>query len=221
MVSLFGLRSGPLAPGPATRTEGQQRVLDALEALIIAEGFSHLTVADIADKLHCSRRTLYDVAPTKDDLVVMAVAQFVDRLLESMRDVAAAVSNPVEALSALTQLGVDASAAFSPEFERDSMNNARTRSEVGRFDIGLISMIRGLIEDAIRLGEFREGINATLAAHACVGALAAIQDPAVLADASATYGDAVRQHFEIFIAGCTPAKATRQVGRDRRATRST
>ena len=221
MVSLFGLRSGPLAPGPATRTEGQQRVLDALEALIIAEGFSHLTVADIADKLHCSRRTLYDVAPTKDDLVVMAVAQFVDRLLESMRDVAAAVSNPVEALSALTQLGVDASAAFSPEFERDSMNNARTRSEVGRFDIGLISMIRGLIEDAIRLGEFREGINATLAAHACVGALAAIQDPAVLADASATYGDAVRQHFEIFTAGCAPAKSTRQVEKDRRATRST
>ena len=101
-------------------------MLDAFEDLIIAEGFSHLTVAAIADKLHCSRRTLYDIAPTKDDLVVMAVAQFVDRLLEAMRDVAAAVSNPVEALSALTQLGVDASAAFSPEFERDSTHNART-----------------------------------------------------------------------------------------------
>ena len=220
-MSLFGLRSGPLAPGLATRTEGQQRVLDAFEALIIAEGFSHLTVADIAEKLHCSRRTLYDVAPTKDDLVVMAVSQFVDRLLDAMRDVVAAVPDPVQALSALTQLGVDATAAFSPEFERDSMHNARTRSEVGRFDIGLISMIRGLIEDAIRLGEFRQGINATLAAHACVGALAAIQDPAVLADASASYGDAVRQHFEIFTAGCAPTKSTRPAGRDRRASRST
>ena len=213
----FGsLRSDLVAPRPAAHTAGQQRVLDAFEALIIGEGFSHLTVAEIAAKLHCSRRTLYDIAPTKDDLVVLAVARFVDRLLEAMRDAAAAVADPVDALSALTQLGVDTSAAFSPAFELDAMHNARTRAEVGRFDVGLIATIRGLIDDAIRTGKFREGINPTLAAHACVGALAAIQDPAVLAAASATYSDAVRQHFEIFIAGCLPATPIRRVARSRR-----
>ena len=157
-MSLFGsLRSDLVAPRPAAHTAGQQRVLDAFEALIIGEGFSHLTVAEIAAKLHCSRRTLYDIAPTKDDLVVLAVARFVDRLLEAMRDAAAAAPDPVDALSALTQLGVDTSAAFSPAFEIDAMHNARTRAEVGRFDVGLIATIRGLIDDAIRTGQVQGG----------------------------------------------------------------
>ena len=204
----FGHRSDVEASVPAARTEGQQRVLDSFEALIIAGGFAHLTVGDIASELHCSRRTLYDIAPTKDDLVVLAVAQFVDRLLHAMREVALAVPDPVDALAALTQLGVEASAAFSPAFELDATRNARTRREVGRFNIGLIATIRDLIDEAIRVGEFRKGINATLAAHACVGALGAIQDPDVLAEASATYGDAVRQHFETFVAGLRPGVAS-------------
>ena len=39
--------------------------LIALEALILSEGFSSLSVSDIASKLKCSKRTLYELAPSK------------------------------------------------------------------------------------------------------------------------------------------------------------
>ena len=47
-------------------TRRQEQMLDEIGRIALAEGFAHLRVADLAERLHCSRATLYDLAPTKD-----------------------------------------------------------------------------------------------------------------------------------------------------------
>src|SRR5688572_58767 len=75
----------PVSFLPHTTTAGRahtsrhEELLDGLEELLIAEGFRTLTLADLSDRLHCSRRTLYELAPTKDDLVALVVSRFLDR----------------------------------------------------------------------------------------------------------------------------------------------
>ncbi|MEZ5166850.1 MAG: TetR/AcrR family transcriptional regulator [Acidimicrobiales bacterium] len=55
----------------ARLTERQRDLLDGLTALI-ADGFAHLTMADIAAALECSLRTLYGIAASRDALVLVA-----------------------------------------------------------------------------------------------------------------------------------------------------
>ncbi len=52
-------------------------VLDRLEHLFLAEGFSQLTIGGLAAGVGCSRRTLYELAPSKEQLVLVVL----DRLL--------------------------------------------------------------------------------------------------------------------------------------------
>ena len=50
--------TSPVRRGAARRDE----LSDALVALLLAEGFAHLTLDDVAARLRCSKRTLYALA---------------------------------------------------------------------------------------------------------------------------------------------------------------
>ena len=52
--------------GPRRRWSERERVLlDELERIFFAEGLAHLSVADLAARLHVSRSTLYRLAAGK------------------------------------------------------------------------------------------------------------------------------------------------------------
>ena len=49
------------------------------KVLIIAErGFSQVTIAELARELHCSAATLYKIAPSKDSLILLAIARWAE-----------------------------------------------------------------------------------------------------------------------------------------------
>ncbi|MFD6073446.1 TetR/AcrR family transcriptional regulator, partial [Amycolatopsis lurida] len=47
-------------------TARQRALLSELEAVFLAEGFSQFTLDDLAARLHCSKSTLYALAPSKE-----------------------------------------------------------------------------------------------------------------------------------------------------------
>ncbi|MFD5806975.1 TetR/AcrR family transcriptional regulator, partial [Streptomyces sp. NPDC127020] len=51
-------------------------LLDSIEEIFLAEGFTRVTVGELTERLHCSRATLYSVAPTKEQMVVLATKRF-------------------------------------------------------------------------------------------------------------------------------------------------
>src|SRR5204862_2617190 len=65
----------PSRRGAARREE----LFDGLVALLLREGFSELTLDDIAARLRCSKRTLYRLARSKQQLVLAAVVHFLQQ----------------------------------------------------------------------------------------------------------------------------------------------
>ena len=63
-----------------------EEILDALEALILSEGFARLSVSEIASSLRCSKRTLYELAPSKKMLVLLALGKFFSRIRQEADD---------------------------------------------------------------------------------------------------------------------------------------
>ena len=57
-------------------TQRQAELLSRLETLFLNEGFGHLTLDDIASRLHCSKSTLYALAGSKEQLAVRVVGRY-------------------------------------------------------------------------------------------------------------------------------------------------
>lgn len=68
----------PSSGARTTRRTTRRRVelLDALATLFLREGFLELGVGDLAARLQCSRSTLYQVAQSKEQIVLAALRHF-------------------------------------------------------------------------------------------------------------------------------------------------
>jgi AcrR family transcriptional regulator len=54
-------------------TQRQRDLLDELESLFGGDGFAQHSMADLAKQLRCSLNTLYVLAPTRDELILLVV----------------------------------------------------------------------------------------------------------------------------------------------------
>lgn len=93
-------RPRPRLPASAERklTRRQCEILDELEALAVEEGFAELTMAQLAGRVNCSLRTLYGLAPRKDELLLTVI----DRRLHRIgRAAATAIQPGMDPLTAL------------------------------------------------------------------------------------------------------------------------
>jgi len=79
-------------PRHSTRRD---EILDGLIGLFLAGGFLGFSVEDLAERLQCSKSTLYAVAPSKEQLITAVVRAFFRRSAERVDARVAAETDPV------------------------------------------------------------------------------------------------------------------------------
>jgi len=120
---------GARAPRPLLRpdteralTPRQREILDELEALVAKEGLADLTMAEIAARMNCSLRTLYGIAPSKDELVLIVVDRSLHRIGRAAIAGLDGAMSPLDALRAYLRAAHEAvqptTAAFARDFAR-------------------------------------------------------------------------------------------------------
>ena len=77
----------------------RHELLDELVELFLAEGFLELGVGDLAARLRCSRSTIYQVAASKEQIVLAAVRAFFRRAAERIEAQVAGEPDPGARLS--------------------------------------------------------------------------------------------------------------------------
>lgn len=138
--------------GVARRTE----LFDELVALLLAEGFAHLTLDDLAARLRCSKRTLYVLAGSKEQLVRAVVVHFFRAATDRVEAAVAAVTEPsaqvgaylravARELAPASRAFFDDVAAFPPAAEVYERN---TRVAARR--------VQQLVDAGVAGGAFRE-----------------------------------------------------------------
>ena len=112
----------PLLPPDAERrlTERQRQLLYALEELVVRGGLADLTMAEIAGRMNCSLRTLYEISPSKDELVLAVVDRRLHRIGRAAIASLDASMAPLEALrvylAAVNQAVQPSTESFSRDF---------------------------------------------------------------------------------------------------------
>ncbi len=134
-------------------TTRQLEILDALEGSIHDEGMARATMAEIAARLNCSLRTLYEIAPSKDELMLTVVDRRLHRIgRESMRALESAGS-PLSRLRAYlkaTNLAVQPTTAA---FSRDFANVPGAQRLVESHGAYVVAITQAMLDQAVAEAE--------------------------------------------------------------------
>lgn len=133
-------------------TVRQREILDHLGELF-DDGFADLTMAGLAARLSCSLRTLYELAPSRDELVLMVVDRALWRIGRTAVGALDDTMAPLDALRAYLQAATVAVARTTPAFARDlAAVPAAQRLNDAHSDY-LVAVTRCLLDLAVEAGD--------------------------------------------------------------------
>jgi AcrR family transcriptional regulator len=168
----------PAAVLPSERAESlsarQLEVLDELEHLLLGGSFASLTMAEVAGAARCSLRTLYELAPSKDQLVVTIVDRMLWRVGRQAARTIEADQTPLDALRAFLAATTDAVRDVTAAASLDLAATPGALEVARRHEQYLVGIIEALLAAAVDDGSVRDvdvgafavvlaGVGATLA----------------------------------------------------------
>jgi AcrR family transcriptional regulator len=131
-----------------------REVLDELESLFLREGFSGFSVRELAAHVGCSRRTLYEVAPSKDELVLIVLDRFLHRVGRDAIDAIDTSRTFAEQITAYFLGGVELQ-RLTHVFGEDLADDAAARRLFDRHYGYVMAVTEQLVTDGVAAGEFR------------------------------------------------------------------
>jgi AcrR family transcriptional regulator len=178
-----------------------REILDELEALFLDEGFAKLTIGDMAARLRCSRSTLYELAPTRDELILIVVDRRFRRLGRHVRERLDEVHDPLERLRILlaTETSLEMRST-SAHFRTDAVRQPAVDRLITAHYRYATALIRETLEAGIATGRFRK-LDARVVAEIIDAALPRIQDPRLLEESGLTFDDTIGELLALVEAG--------------------
>jgi AcrR family transcriptional regulator len=183
------------ARGTGGRTLSADRtneILSQLEEIFLSSGFAHLTVDALADRLHCSKSTLYAVAQSRDEIVVAVVKHFFRNAARRIESKVEAISDPREKVASyLSGVGEEMS-RVSAHCYSDMVSFEITRSIYDHNSRVAASRVHSMIQDGISSGAFRQ-LHAEFVGEAISVLIGGIQEGTLLQRTGLSSGEAYQE----------------------------
>ncbi len=146
----------------------QLELLDELEHQLLQGGLAELTMAEIAARMGCSLRTLYGLAPSKDELLLTVVDRRLHRIGRAAVEVLEPGMSPLDALRAYLRAAHE---AVQPEAVALSADVAKVAGAGRLFDAHasyLMAVTQSLLDRAVDEGRI-EPVDTAAVAHVLGG----------------------------------------------------
>lgn len=149
-------------------TARQREILDELEKGLAEEGLADLTMAEIAAKLNCSLRTLYGIAPSKEELVLTVVDRRLRRIGRAALEPLRASMPPLDALRAYLQAANRAVQPATVAYARELADVPGASRLLDAHESYVIAVTRSLLERAVAEGRIAP-VDTAAVAHVLGG----------------------------------------------------
>lgn len=154
------------------RSVRQEQILDGLIGLFLAEGFGAFSMADLAERLQCSKATLYELADSKEQLIAVVLRTFFRRATDQVEADLALVTDPVERIQAYLSAIGRALAPAGPAFYADLQSFTPAREIYAQNTAIAADRVRQLVQEA---GPGDRSIDAAFLAAVAAQTMGAIQ----------------------------------------------
>jgi TetR/AcrR family transcriptional regulator, cholesterol catabolism regulator len=203
MTETQNTKSVSFEPLTAKDIAQKQRIIEAVRDRILVEGFSRLSVDDIATMFGMSKKTFYKFFLTKEDLInqvadrIMAEARVnMSRILGGNKDF---ISKLHELMSFVMLQATRISKTLQDDVQRYAPDVWRRIEEFRTHRIS--EVFTQLVEQGIKEGYVRSDLNKRVFLLAVLGAVRAVVNPTVLAQESFSAHDAVQNMLTLFFTG--------------------
>lgn len=174
-----------------------REILDELESLFLQEGFSGISVRELAAHVGCSRRTLYELAPSKDELVLIVFDRFLHRVGRAALESIDETTPFAEQLRSYFLGGLELQ-RISQVFGEDLADDPAARRLFDRHYAYVMAVVEELVERGIAAGEFRS-VTPRVVAGMLAGGAQLFSQPDVLADGGIELADATDELLDLVI----------------------
>ena len=189
-------------------SERQQNLLSGLGKLF-NEGFAHLTMAEIAKSLNCSLRTLYSLAPSKEQLVLIVIER---NLWSKGRTAMAAISpnmQPLKAIRTYLQAANMAAAKTTEAFAQDLQKMPAAQKLIEDHNSYLIAITHRLLDIAVEKGEIGE-VDTAAIARLMAGIGRDFSRPEVIGSLRSSPKEAADEALDLILTGLAAQKNNRK-----------
>ncbi len=159
-------------------TTRQLEILDALEDSVMVDSLADVTMAGIAKRMNCSLRTLYGIAPSKEELVMAVVDRRLHRIGREAMQALELDGSPLTRLRAYLQAANRAVQPTTAAFSRDFAKDPAARRVVGAHGAYVVAITQALLDEAVREGEI-QAMDTVALAHILGGLGAEFSKPDV------------------------------------------
>ena len=146
----------------------QLELLDELEEKLVREGLGDLTMAEIAALVGCSLRTLYEIAPSKDELLLTIVDRRLHRIGRAAIEALDASMSPLDALRAYLQATNEAVQPEAVALAADLAKVAGAGRLLSAHEAYLTAVTQSLLERAVAEGQIAP-VDTAAVAHVLGG----------------------------------------------------
>ena len=190
----------PVAREGIVPSRRAQEVLALIEQILLREGFSGLTVGVIAERIGCSKRTIYELAPSKRELVTRIIDAFFSDIRVAGDRAAAAERDPARQVYAYLQAGVNAASRLSAQAVADIDQWKPTR-QLWQTHVRLrVQGLRELLDAGIARGAFRD-VNPAFVAEVVFAALDRLRQPDFYRNTRISASAAFQDYYRILLTG--------------------
>jgi AcrR family transcriptional regulator len=173
-------------------TQRQDDLVVELVALLLAEGFAHLTLDQLAARLRCSKSTLYALAGSREQLVRAAVVHFFRTATDRVEAQVTATEGARAQIAAYLRAVADELRPASERFMADLDAFAPAREVYERNTVLAARRVQQLIAAGAASGELRD-VHAAFVADVVASSMVRIQQRRVAAstglDDAKAYGE--------------------------------
>jgi AcrR family transcriptional regulator len=180
-------------------------VLDGLEQLLRDGELGSLTIGELAARLACSRRTLYELAPSKDQILLLTLDRLINRI---GRTALAAIDADAPASVQLRQYAT-ASVGYALQSEAydELIDVPGVRRALDRHYRFAATILERIVASGIGNGEFRS-IDSSVAANVILASALHLALPDVIDDLGRPLEEAVTEMLDLVLAGLLDRRPT-------------
>ncbi|WP_432974875.1 TetR/AcrR family transcriptional regulator [Dactylosporangium sp. CA-233914] len=180
----------------------REEMLVQLRELFLAEGFASFGVGDLAERLRCSRTTLYAVAPSKEQIVVAAVRSFFRTAAERIEARVGASDDPARQLAIYMEAVAAELQPASAVFFADVAEFGPANEVYQENTQYAARRVQDLVTEGVKAGVLRP-IHASFVGAAVAEVMSSIQRGAIQAATGLDAAQAYRHLADLVITSLT------------------
>lgn len=191
------------APGRSERADIRERIIAAASERFFEEGFSRVTVEEIAAGLGISKKTFYKHFTSKDELLILVTDRLLAGIHGEFRSIVGGDTPFLEKLDALISFIGQRLTRLSRPMMRDLQRHSPgIWDRVQQFRRERISNdFKGLLLRGVAEGSVRSDVDIDLFLLAFTGAVEAVVNPRVLSEHPLPVREIVRSIMTVFLRG--------------------